>query len=259
MPVKLGTSIARLSQAEFADISYQVMGEVFEVHGSYGRLFDEVVYKKALASRLKQAKTEVEIQVWFEHFSKKYYLDLVVAPGAIFELKAVEKLSNEHKSQLLNYLLLTGAKHGKLVNFRTEHVEHEFVNTKLSPNQRRCFQIDDSQWSSTGDFNSEKKNCIVCMLKDWGTGLSRSLYDEAVRFFLGVEANRSIQVPINENLAAKQTVSLCAQNVALRVTAFDETGQGYRESLKRFMGQTGLEAIQWINIAYKKVIFDTIV
>ncbi len=41
-------------------------------------------------------------------------------------------LTPRHRGQLLNYLILADAAHGKLINFRTDRVQHEFVNNNLS-------------------------------------------------------------------------------------------------------------------------------
>ena len=71
----------------------------------------------------------------FEDFCKTYYLDLLVQRGAVFELKAVESLSERHRRQLLQYLFLIDLPHGKLVNLRSGRVQQEFVNNTL---KRAC-------------------------------------------------------------------------------------------------------------------------
>lgn len=43
--------------------------------------------------------------------------DLICFDKIIVELKAVSKLSNEHRSQVINYLKATGYQLGLLVNF----------------------------------------------------------------------------------------------------------------------------------------------
>jgi GxxExxY protein len=47
----------------------------------------------------------------------KYYPDLFVFGGIVVELKAVQELAPEHKSQLLNYLKAIKKRVGYLVNF----------------------------------------------------------------------------------------------------------------------------------------------
>ena len=52
-----------------------------------------------------------------EPIEKTYVPDFYCYGKIIVEIKAVESLAKEHRSQLLNYLRLTGSKLGLLVNF----------------------------------------------------------------------------------------------------------------------------------------------
>lgn len=63
-------------------------------------------------------------------------VDLLVGLGAPFELKVVDKRSDLNRSQLINYLMLTGFHHVKRINFRPNRVEHEFVNNHVTLAQR---------------------------------------------------------------------------------------------------------------------------
>src|ERR1035438_9805937 len=112
MPIKVPPGLRRLDYEQFAQAAYQVMEVVFAVHNEFGRLFNEAIYKAEIARRLKDAWVEVPIEVSFESFCKTYYLDLVYSGGAVFELKAVEALTDRHRAQLLNYLLLAELLHG---------------------------------------------------------------------------------------------------------------------------------------------------
>ena len=146
MPISCSHSIRRLSQREFGDIAYEVMGHVFAVHNELGRFFDEEIYQSEIARRLANAITEVPIKVSFGDFQKSFYLDLLVDGGAIFELKAVDNLVPRHLAQLLNYLLLTDSCHGKIINMHNEEVEHQFVNTSLTRADRVSFSVRDDGW-----------------------------------------------------------------------------------------------------------------
>ncbi len=57
MPVIIRTPIRGLSQAEFGDLAYAVMGCVFEIHRDLGRFFDEKIYKRELAHLWKKLQT----------------------------------------------------------------------------------------------------------------------------------------------------------------------------------------------------------
>ncbi len=101
MPVRSKYKVRRLTQQEFAALAYQVMGKLFEIHEDLGRLFDEQIYRRELLQRLPEAHGEVLVEVNFDSFSKRYYLDILFQ-GAIFELKAVEAFAPRHRAQLLN-------------------------------------------------------------------------------------------------------------------------------------------------------------
>ena len=101
MPVRSKYKVRRLTQQEFAALAYQVMGKLFKIHEDLGRLFDEQIYRRELLQCLPEAHVEVLVEVNFDSFSKRYYLDILFQ-GAIFELKAVEAFAPRHRAQLLN-------------------------------------------------------------------------------------------------------------------------------------------------------------
>jgi GxxExxY protein len=106
MPVASRIPFCRLSQTEFGDIAYEVMRHVFAIHNEIGRFFDEKIYKQELAQRMAGVRLEEPIEVTFGSFRRLYFLDALVADGAVFEFKSVESLAGRHRTQLLNYLLL---------------------------------------------------------------------------------------------------------------------------------------------------------
>lgn len=260
MPVLVDAELVRMSQAEFGEIAYRVMREVFVVHTELGRLFDEQVYQLALAARVGDLRREVRIDVCFRDFRKSYFMDAVIADSAVFELKAVDTLAPCHRSQLLNYLLLCGLEHGKLVNFRPDRVQHEFVNTTLTLVDRRQFRIDDSEWQPTDGFGGPEKRLLIDLLKDWGTGLERALYEEALIRLLGGKEQLidEVDVELASGEAATQTAALCAPHTAIRVTAFENDDVGFAQHLIRFLNATNLKTIQWINIARHKLTLRTL-
>src|SRR6266702_3780864 len=118
MPIHVPPGLQHLSESEFREITYEVMEKVFAVHNEMGGLFDESIYQQAIFKRLSNALVELPIEISFEDFRKRYYLDLLVAQGALFELKAAESFTDRHRSQILHYLLMLEFSHGKLVNMR---------------------------------------------------------------------------------------------------------------------------------------------
>lgn len=260
MPISVDAQLTKLSQAEFAEISYGVMAEIFALHNELGHLFDEKVYKHALGYRIDDLQTEVEIGISFKDFCKSYYMDALASSGAVFELKTVDAIHPRHRSQLLNYLLLTELQHGKLVNVRTEKVEHEFVNATQTRADRIKFKMNDMAWHSSKGFGSAEQSLVMEMLHDWGTGLERSLYEEALIYFLGGEDNVvcDVDVFLGGNLISSQSAFLCSHCTAFKVTKFENNADLYRNNLSQFLAKTSLETIQWINISRNHITFETI-
>ena len=259
MPITIGADIRKLSQQEFSRIAFSVTRELFDLHNTLGRLFDEQVYQQALASRIDDVQTEVRVEVSYAEFFKQYYLDALVDGGALFEFKAVSALNNSHRSQVLNYLLLTGLQHGKLVNFRSDRIEHEFVNTKLTRDTRTRFLVDELEWQPTQGFENETKESIVEMLREWGTCLSRSLYNDAITDVLcGRNPEvREIEVFADGSPIARQGILQCSPGIAFKTTTIEGGLESYREHLYRFLVHTSLDAIQWVNIGRDRVRLET--
>jgi GxxExxY protein len=148
MPVKTCIPIRRLSQPEFGEISFEVMRHVFAIHNDLGRFFDEKIYKRELAHRMLDVRLEEPIEIVFGTFRKPLFIDVLVGDGAIFEFKAVESLIGRHRSQLLQYLMLVDVAHGKLINIRSEDIEHEFVNAHRKLSDRTTFEVIARAWNS---------------------------------------------------------------------------------------------------------------
>lgn len=148
MPITTRIPIRRLSQRDFGEISFEVMRHVFAIHNEIGRFFDEKIYKCELTHRVRGVRLEEPIDVTFGSFHKRLFIDVLAGDGAIFEFKSAETLTAAHQTQLLQYLLLCGVAHGKLINVRPEVVEHEFVNTHWEYSQRVNFDVQDCRWNS---------------------------------------------------------------------------------------------------------------
>jgi GxxExxY protein len=259
MPIHVGAAIRRMDDEEFKARTFEVMGHVFDVQRELGRLFQETVYQRELVFRIPDARREVPVEVRFEEFSKTYYLDLLVDGGAVFELKAVQSLTERHRQQLLHYLFLADLPHGKLINLRSERVQHEFVNNTLTRSDRASFDVDNSGWQDPG--TTRLKDRMIAVLRDWGAGLDIGLYEEVASHLCGQppgeEAN--VEIRMAGRSLGLQSVRLVAPCVALRITALPPDGRPeYEAHLFRFLDHTDLDAVQWINVTRHLVQFRTI-
>ncbi len=112
--------------------TYGILGACFEVYREKGCGFLEAVYQECLEHEfdLQQlpAKSQVTLPLSYKgrKLKKTYEADFICFDRVLLEIKAVSKLTDEHRAQLQNYLHATGLRVGLLVNFgHYPKVEHE--------------------------------------------------------------------------------------------------------------------------------------
>jgi GxxExxY protein len=109
----------------FKEECYRIYHCIYEVYNKLGNGFLESVYHEALEIEFAREKIPFEsqkmIQVYYDNkpLSQYFKADIVCYDKIILELKAVTKINNEHKAQLMNYLTATKIKLGLLINFGT--------------------------------------------------------------------------------------------------------------------------------------------
>ena len=112
---------------------FKLVGFCMEIQRELGKGHDEIIYKDALVVELSRAGIpflrERNYQISYKgvilpHY---YYADFVVWEKILFEAKAVEKLSDSHIKQVLNYLAAPKLRLGLLVNFGSDSLEWKRV------------------------------------------------------------------------------------------------------------------------------------
>ncbi|GJQ59130.1 MAG: hypothetical protein SCALA701_19310 [Candidatus Scalindua sp.] len=116
----------------YKDLSYKIVGLAMQVHNKLGFGFLEKVYENASMVLLQreriESKQQEPITVYFEkEIVGKYCTDILVENKIILELKSVEKITNAHIAQSLNYLKATGLKLVIILNFGKERLEYERI------------------------------------------------------------------------------------------------------------------------------------
>jgi len=251
MPVTTAYPLHPISQSEFGKVAYEFMGLAFEVHRQLGRVFDESIYRRTLAYLLgDRCIQEFPIYLTHEGFEKSLFIDLVIDHSCPFELKATSSIHDRHRSQLIQYLMLSGLRHGKLVNFGGWAVKQEFVNCHESIAHQQSFQVEKLRWSKTHE-TLRFEAMLVGLLRDWGTGLDQSLYVQAVTHFLG--GTSIVEQPIdtlwNGVVLGQQLVRLVASGTAFEITSFRDDPDSHEKHLVRFLAHTALDRIFWVNVA----------
>ncbi len=112
--------------------TYEILGACFEVYKEKGCGFLEAVYQECLEIEFElrglPARALVPLPLTDKErlLKKKYEADFICFDTVLVELKAVSKITDEHRAQVQNYLNTTGLRVGLLVNFgHFPLVEHE--------------------------------------------------------------------------------------------------------------------------------------
>jgi GxxExxY protein len=114
----------------YGDLSYKIIGLAMEVHRKLGYGFLEKIYENSLMVLFRRdeipASQQALINVRFEgEIVGNYMADILVDEKIILELKCVEKITDVHRAQALNYLKATGKQVAIIINFAKVRLEYE--------------------------------------------------------------------------------------------------------------------------------------
>jgi GxxExxY protein len=264
MPIQTAVPIRVFDQESFHQVDRRVTGLAFDIQNEFGRYLDESLYQAELTRRCRllglEVEPELQIDVGFGDFCKSYYADHLINQGVIIEDKAVSALESVHKGQALNYLFLCGLHHGTLLNFGAESVQHEFVSTRLTHIDRRRYEVVAPHWKPLTRRCQELRDLLLQLLDEWGAYLDPLLYEEALIHFLGGQERieHEIRVTSGGTVIGSQKRLLLTDNIAFAVTASTHRLETVLEHQRRFLRQTPLRALQWINLNHKSIELRTI-
>jgi GxxExxY protein len=100
-----------------------ILGCALRVHKALGPGLLESAYEACLAHELAKAgigfERQLSLPVLYDGMTVDigYRLDLLVAGRVVIEVKALERILEVHRAQLLSYLRLGGFRLGYLINF----------------------------------------------------------------------------------------------------------------------------------------------
>ena len=120
----------------YPELSYKIVGILFEIHRELGPRYQEKYYSRAVALGFERAglRFERELKVnliYNNQIIGKYYLDFLVEDKIVVELKTVGGFSNSDIKQILGYLYAKNLRLGILVNFRSDSLEYKrILNSK---------------------------------------------------------------------------------------------------------------------------------
>jgi GxxExxY protein len=111
------------SQILFAEESYAIRGACFDVYKTHSNGYVESIYQESMEIELQLRGVPFESQVRLGIAYKGLPLrstfqpDLICFGSIVVELKVAKEITDEHRSQLHNYLKASGLRLGLLANF----------------------------------------------------------------------------------------------------------------------------------------------
>lgn len=122
-----------MSELLYKDEVFQLVGLCMEIHRELGKGHDEVIYKDALVVELQRAQIPFSRELKYEISYKSvilphhYRADFVIWNKILVKAKAVERLTDAHVKQVINYLAASKLEAGLLVNFGADSLEWKRV------------------------------------------------------------------------------------------------------------------------------------
>ncbi len=112
--------------------THRIIGSAFEVLNEIGHGFYEKIYENALVVDFKLLGIAHDQQRRFDISYKQtvvgfYIPDLIVFDGIIVDCKTIERIGEEERGKMLNYLKVTGLRVGLILNFKHAMLEFERV------------------------------------------------------------------------------------------------------------------------------------
>jgi len=122
-----------MSELLYKEEVFKLVGFCMEIHRELGKGHDEIIYKDAFVVELSRSNILFSREKAYDVIYKgvllaaAYYADFVVWDKIVFEAKAVEKLTEAHVKQVLNYLAASKLRLGLLINFGSDSLEWKRV------------------------------------------------------------------------------------------------------------------------------------
>ncbi len=122
---------------KYSDLTEKIIGSAMKVHSFLGNGFPEVIYQRSLVIELEKSgirfKRELEQNIYYDNVKVgKRIVDFLIEDKVLVELKALGEISENHYSQILNYLKAYKLEIGLLINFGAKSLQFKrFLNSNL--------------------------------------------------------------------------------------------------------------------------------
>lgn len=121
-----------MNKLVYPELSYKLVGILFEVHGELGNRYQEKYYQRAVEITLKKQeipyKKELSVSLVFDGENiGKYFLDFLIDDKIVLELKVKPILTKTDYKQVRAYLNSSKLKLGILANFYGNSLEYKRI------------------------------------------------------------------------------------------------------------------------------------
>ncbi|MDD5551634.1 MAG: GxxExxY protein [Candidatus Pacebacteria bacterium] len=116
----------------YPELSYRIIGIMFEVYNNLGVGYQEKYYQRAIAAVFKKEKLNFQEQVlvplkYLDEKIGRYFLDFLIEDKIILEIKKGDRFSRKDIEQVYAYLKARKLKLGLLVNFTNNGVKFKRI------------------------------------------------------------------------------------------------------------------------------------
>ncbi len=118
-----------MTEQEYLDM-YEVVGVALDVYNELGRGLAEPIYQEALALEFSlrgmEATREKMLTLSYKGIPlEKFYKADFYYKGVVIEIKAVERITSDHRAQLFNYMRIAKKERGLLFNYGEKSMHTE--------------------------------------------------------------------------------------------------------------------------------------
>lgn len=129
---KSTTNLTNKNKVLYPELSYTIMGIVFEVHNKLGNKYQEKHYQKAIETKLKALgisyEREKQVRINFEGEELgEFFVDFVIDGKLVLEIKRIWKITDSDIKQVLRYLDALKLRLSIIANFRHKLLQYRRV------------------------------------------------------------------------------------------------------------------------------------
>ena len=265
MPIQCRAVTGAISEDEFNLIDYRVVGCAFQVQNRFGRLCDELAYKRKMKElclkQFNKVELEVPISLIYKSYSKNLFIDALINGSALYEFKATGTITGCHVAQTLNYLFLTDLHYGKILNFRPTSVEQRPLATTITSEGRQTVVWHDTIMGYISDDGKKLRDILEELIADWGSFLTSSIYMDAVSHFWGGREKVICPIEVSDGdlQLGHKHMSLLNPRESFVITTFTDKIEENQNSIQKLLDLTKLTTLYWINLNHHQITFIPLV